>query len=268
MSTKRNYLTNPNVNALVVEGDAHLYPILAREAVDTGIFSPARRARAELLPHVEGWANGHLLSFEPSGSFAKGTCNRTGTDIDLFVSVSESATEPLGQVYDKLFRCMEDAGFHPRRKAVSINVTVDGLDVDLVPGKRQSRLTTDHSLYRTRTGTWRQTNVGTHVRLIAASPWKPVIRVLKLWRGQWGLELPSFLVELMVLDALAGRYVHLSQGVALALRHIAEHIEGRRVVDPANQNNVLTDELTAQEKAVIRRNAEIALGTSWKGFIQ
>lgn len=266
MSFTRNYLPEPA--ALILEGDAHLYPILQREAVNTGIFSPVRRAIEILRPHVEDWANGHLLAFEPSGSFAKGTSNRTGTDIDLFISVAETASETLQQVYEKLFNCMTDAGFGPKRKAVSLNVTVDGFDVDLVPGKRQSIFTTDHSLYRTKTGTWRQTNVGTHIRLIAGSPWRPVIRALKLWRCQWAFEMPSFLIELMVLEALNGKRVHLSEGVAIALRYVAENIETRRVVDPANQNNVLTDELTKAEKRLIRNYAEIALGSSWYRFIQ
>ena len=266
MSTARNYLAQPSADILAA--DAYLYPILAREAVDTGIFSPAWRVRATLLPHIERWANGHLLAFEPSGSFAKGTANCSGTDIDLFVSVRETATESLKEVYDKLFICMADAGFNPKRKAVSINLTVGGFDVDLVPAKRQSAFTSDHSLFRTKTGTWRQTNIGQHVQLIANSPWAPVIRVLKLWRCQWRIEFPSFLIELMVLDALYGRYIHLAEAVAVALRYIADNIEAKRVLDPANQNNVLTDELTKAEKKAIREYAQIALGARWHQLIQ
>ena len=36
-----------------------------------------------------------VLSISPSGSFAKGTANRSGTDIALFISLSESTPETL-----------------------------------------------------------------------------------------------------------------------------------------------------------------------------
>jgi len=43
-----------------------------------------------------------VLSISPSGSFAKGTANRSGTDIDLFISLSESTPETLKEIYDSL----------------------------------------------------------------------------------------------------------------------------------------------------------------------
>ena len=43
-----------------------------------------------------------MLSISPSGSFAKGTANRSGTDIDLFISLSESTPETLKEIYDSL----------------------------------------------------------------------------------------------------------------------------------------------------------------------
>ncbi len=43
-----------------------------------------------------------MLSISPSGSFAKGTANRSGTDIDLFISLSESTPETLKETYDSL----------------------------------------------------------------------------------------------------------------------------------------------------------------------
>ena len=78
--------------------------ILRREAVDTGPFWPTRSVQVQLEPAIKAWANQWLVGIGPSGSFAKGTANRSGTDIDLFISLSE-ATLSL-----KVFRA-ETLGF-------------------------------------------------------------------------------------------------------------------------------------------------------------
>jgi hypothetical protein len=66
--------------------DQYLNGILAREAVDTGVFSPVRGVQVTLQPAIQAWAGNLLSSISPSGSFAKGTANKSGTDIDLFWS--------------------------------------------------------------------------------------------------------------------------------------------------------------------------------------
>lgn len=143
--------------------DQYLINILAREAVNTGFGSPALAVRNTLLPRLQEWGGGHLLSVDPSGSFAKGTANRSGTDIDLFLSVSQNVPNTMKEIYETLFARMSTQGFNPRRQNVSINVNISGISVDLVPGKRQNGYGSDHSLYRRRADTWTKTNVVTHI---------------------------------------------------------------------------------------------------------
>ena len=78
-----------------MSADAYLQQILNREAVDTGIFSPIRAVQAALKPAIRQWANRFLIGVSASGSFAKGTANRSGTDIDLFISLSSETRETL-----------------------------------------------------------------------------------------------------------------------------------------------------------------------------
>ncbi len=117
--------------------DEYLQSILYREAVDTGPLSPERGVQAALYPTISEWANRFLLGVHPSGSFMKGTANKRGTDIDLFISVSELAVESLQQIYQTLFTRLRDKGYAPTQQNVTINVRVNGYSVDLVPGKRQ-----------------------------------------------------------------------------------------------------------------------------------
>ena len=174
-----------------VTADDYLLHILVREAVDTGIFSPVRSVQATLEPSIREWANRFLVSISPSGSFAKGTANKSGTDIDLFISLSPETKETLKEIYESLFTKLQEKGYAPKRQNVSIKIRVDGYDVDLVPGKRQGYFSDDHSLYRRRADTWIKTNIQTHINHVTTADWISETRILKLWRDQKGLDVPS-----------------------------------------------------------------------------
>lgn len=78
--------------------DQYLRKILIREQVDSGFYSPVRSVAEMLTPMLKHWGSGYLLGIEPSGSFAKGTGNRSGTDIDLFLSLSSNTPDTLSQI--------------------------------------------------------------------------------------------------------------------------------------------------------------------------
>ena len=226
--------------------DEYLYSILKREAVDTGPFAPARGCQTLLLPHLREWAGGQLVSVSPSGSFAKGTANVSGTDIDLFISLKEDTRNTLGEIYDSLFEKLRAKQLSPRRQNVSIGVRIRGFEVDLVPAKRQGPFGEDHSLYRNRADTWTKTNVARHIASVAGSGRRNEIRVLKLWRNQKNLDFPSFYLELTAIEALKGGATgRLSTNILRVFEYLRDRFETARVTDPANTNNVLSDEVAA-----------------------
>ena len=71
-----------------LEDDWYLHRLLERETVRSDIFSPACQVQALLQPAISTWAHRYFAYVTPSGSFAKGTANQSGTDIDLFISVN------------------------------------------------------------------------------------------------------------------------------------------------------------------------------------
>jgi len=83
-----------------MSADAYLQRILQREAVDTGLDSPVRGVQATIQPIIQQWAGTYLAGVTPSGSFAKGTANKCGTDIDLFISLTSTTTETLKEIYE------------------------------------------------------------------------------------------------------------------------------------------------------------------------
>ena len=106
--------------------DEYLLAILQRENVDTGLFSPVRNVQTRLEPIIREWAGGQLLGVSPSASFAKGTANHSGTDIDLFISLAHDTTQTLKEICNSLYTRMSVKGYAPKRQNVSINVRVDG----------------------------------------------------------------------------------------------------------------------------------------------
>jgi hypothetical protein len=252
-----------------MSADVYLQTMLNREAVDTGPFSPVRGVQVVIYPIIQKWAGNRLISVHPSGSFIKGTANTSGTDIDLFISLSEQTTETLKEIYDKLFNTVKANGYTPKRQNVSLNVRVNGYSVDLVPGKRQASYGDDHSLYRSRADTWTKTNVVTHISQVVRGGRLSESRIIKLWRDQKRLEFPSFYLELTVINALTQQYGGtLSDNVWKVFQYLRDRFTNARVIDPANTNNIISDDLSAVGKGKIKTAAENALtATDWNQIV-
>ncbi|WP_436021241.1 nucleotidyltransferase [Rhizobacter sp. LjRoot28] len=253
-----------------VTADDYLFSILARENVDTSATSPVWRARDVLIPVLRQWGGQYLQGVNPSGSFAKGTANRSGTDIDLFLSLSPDTRETLKDIYESLFNALKNLGHNPRRQNVSIGLRIGGADVDLVPGKQQTFLTLDHSLYRRKADTWTKTNVRTHVDHVLSHNRLMESRILKLWRTQNGLNCPSFCLELAVIEALKNTSGSgLSSRIWAVLQYLASDFATSRFVDPANGSNVISDDLTPGEKAAIKSTAQRTLqAKTWAEIVK
>ena len=248
--------------------DSYLQTILAREAVNTSLTSPVRGVQAILQPILNTWGGTQLRNVHPSGSFAKGTANRSGTDIDLFISLKSDTTSTLKDIYSSLFNMMKSKGYAPKQQNVSINVRVGSYDVDLVPAKHQGGNSNNHSLYRRRADTWTQTNVVNHIATVTNAGRTSESRILKLWRNQKQLDFPSFYLELTAIAALSGARGTLSDNVWAVFEYLRDRFPNARVVDPANTNNIISDDLSAADKAKISAAAaQVRKATDWDQIV-
>lgn len=249
-------------------GDEYLFNILNREAVDTGLYSPVRAVQSQVSPAIQQWSSGFLVNISPSGSFAKGTANHSGTDIDLFISMRSDTPGTLKTMYDTLVTRMTQTGYTPKLQNVSINVRVNGYSVDLVPARRQDSYSDDHSLYRRKTGgEWTKTNVTKHINHVRQGNRINESRILKLWRDQNSLDFPSFYLELTAINALSGKQSNLSANVWSVFHYLRDSFPAARVVDPANTNNIISDDLTAADRLKIKAAAERAIAAQYWSHI-
>ena len=246
--------------------DQYVRSVLAKYAVNRTAATDAGNA---IAPTIRAWAGAYLADLVFSGSYAKGTANSIGTDIDLFISIRSSVPESLQQIYASLFNCAMQHGWNPIQQNVSIGVSYLGLKIDLVPGRIQSGFQNYHSLYKSKTGSWAQTNVKLHINTVADSYRAEEIRAIKIWRDLHRLSFPSFYLELFVIDALSGKEKgNVASNVLSALSTIGNDLGTKRIIDPANSNNVISDELTASEKNAVARHANASAAKPyWKDII-
>ena len=247
----------------------YLRAILQREAVDTGADAPLRRLEDEVQGLCAGWAGRHLLEVYPTGAYEKGTANQSGTSIDFIVSLSPQTPFSMHQIYESLFAALERQRLAPLRRPVGIGLVVSGATIDIIPGKRESLANDVHEIYSTRRKTALKTNLGQHVLDTLESGRREEIRILKLWRDQNGLEFPSYYLELTVTAALRRRpFGELAENVWHVLGYLEQLFVARAVLDAANANNVVSEELTALDRTAIAAAAADARGgKAWSQIV-
>lgn len=209
-----------------------------------------------LYPKIKRWAGKYYNGIFPSGSFAKGTSVKGSMDIDLLVSLKNQTPHDLQEIYNSLFNLFN--GFlETRKQNVSIRIKFNGINIDLVPAKKMPNATYPHSIYLNKKNTWTKTNIQKHISIVKNSFHRNIIILLKIWRDLHGLDFPSFLLELCVIDALKRiRVSSLEKNFLLVLEYLINDFEYARIVDPANTQNVISDTLTNTEKQKIIKKAE------------
>lgn len=240
--------------------DEYLQSLIAKYHVTVGQGSPAENAGNALYPIIQQWAGTQLRKVQFSGSNAKGTAIRGTTDVDLFISLKSDTTNTLKEIYDNLHSRMINNGYTAARKQnVSIHVNHGGIEIDLVPAVHYGDNSEDHWLYMNKANRERtKTNVNAHIDLVRNSGRINEIILAKIWRKNHGCEFQSFYLELAVIEALKDKRSGLSDHFLAVLDYLSNGFSSARFVDPANTNNIVSDDLTANEKKSIAERARIS----------
>lgn len=245
---------------MISNNDFYLYKIIEKYKLPSiPDFNTFWHVEFPLRKEIEKWSNLNFLplcQIKRSGSRAKGTAVSLSSDLDLFISLSSTTTPSLKNVYDSLFDYFDLRGYYPRRQNVSIGVNVCGNKVDLVPAVRQGQFGNDHSLYKSKQKTWTKTNIDTHISTVKTSARIYEIMALKIWRELHGIDFPSIYLELFTMKALKGRKIDdWSTNFYYLLWFLYQNIERSCIIDPANMNNRISDDLTQAEKKKIANQA-------------
>jgi len=240
--------------------DEYVRSILSMYDLPGGEGSPAEIAAAELNRPMAEWAGRFLLGTSFCGSYAKGTRVKGATDIDILVSLGPRTPLDADKLYVRFFDFLKGKGYKPSRLNVSIGLQYHGLDIHLIPARQEWGGSNDQRIFETEHQRVTRTNFDTHLRVVRESGFIEEIRLLKIWRTLRNLRLPSFCLELAVLDALRhSPHNQPAANMGTVLRYLKDTLPNAPIRDPANFENRVSDDLLKHEKIAISEAAAESL---------
>jgi len=219
--------------------------------------------------HLKSWAyrNSYILTdVKLSGSRVKGTALSLTPDMDIFVYLAPSNTDSIRNIYNSLYVYFSTRCSSFRRKNISIGMTFEGMNIDLIPGQKYGQIEGDHSIYKSKQETWTQTNIEKHIRIVKTSKFIPEIVAAKIWRQRHNLMFPSIFLELLTIQALKNKgTTDRDKNFMSLLTYLKDNVQTVRIVDPANPDNVISEDYTSKEK---RKIADVAKESLNKKFFK
>lgn len=182
--------------------------IVSKYYVPTGKGSPGYNAASEIYDTLERWARPDLNEIVFSGSYRKNTGIKGEADVDLLISLKPETNYTMAGIYQGLYNHIQQNGYNPTKQDVSIGMKYNNVHIDLIPAKKQAGNTYYHSIYSNRRGTWTQTNIELHIKNVIDSGRNIDIKAGKIWKRCHNIDIPSFYLELSVMNALKGRSIH------------------------------------------------------------
>jgi hypothetical protein len=233
---------------------------------DTG--STSHHAADQLVPLLKQWARQYLQGLTLSGAYAKNTAISLSSHVDVLIALSPIPGMDMKSIFWNLFKFLSDQDLHPRTRDVSVRLESGKASVDLIPAYREHE-SSRSELFNKRKGSAIHTDISRHIHLIGNSGRQQEICALKIWRERMSLDFPSLYLELTVLRALGSeRFGQLADNVLAVFRHLSSRFEQAAIADPANSDNILSNDLSAAEKSAIAKAARDALyDENWKKIL-
>ncbi len=236
-------------------------------AADGG--SGSHRAVDEITPLVKHWGKQYLQGITLSGAYAKNTAITLTSHVDVLITMSPVPDMEMKKFFGNLFEFLTLTDLKPqyaqRFDPAADSGTVGRSDSG-VPGsrhlwKRAVQQEDGHGCAYgcgASTFTW-WANSGRQQEICA----------LKIWRERNGLDFPSLYLELTVLRALEGeRFGQLADNMLSVFRYLSHRFEQAEFSDPANLQNKVSGDLSAEGRQAIAVAARGALyDENWKKIL-
>ena len=200
--------------------------------------------------------------FYYAGSYGKQTMIADNFDLDIVAYWPVSCTYTLKDIFEAVGPLLQSKWKSAKPKTVAWTISFQGgFHIDVVPGRALDQAYKEANLYRSDKDSTMKTSIKVHIDTVRSSGRQEAIRLMKLWRTRnavpWQKSLP---LELMTIEALRGTStIDLEQQLLKVFAHVRDTIERVRIVDPANSNNVVSDELSDGDRQAIKAGAQAAI---------
>ncbi len=233
------------------------------------------RVKIEKLLNVEFAASSPTIKY--GGSKAKNTMIKDSYDLDIicyFDSDCDSAGGNLKEIFNNVKAALEGVYFVEEKRSAlrlrSKDVFQADFHVDVVPGRYVDDSKEDCYLHQAEGEKCRlKTNLDKHISHIRDSKLTDIISLLKLWKTRSGLELKTFVLELLVVKYVDPTKLDKDKPLKSGLLEFWNCIDQQEtlvVIDPANpEGNDLSPIFTASNKELLKMFTRQALDNYNKG---
>ncbi len=263
-----------------MSGDEYLRDLLSKKANSSTYSQSEEQAYSAVCSWINEWKQGInneyglniQIEMKKSGSRAKGTSLKGKSDIDIFVSITDTGNQNSTEAYyNNLYTFIKDKKRNNdiRKQNVSIGLNYAGVDIDITPAKRLNNVSyrsgytdyNDHNMWSRKAndgqGGLMKTNIQKHIDLVRNSGLQNEIMCVKMWRNCHGLELPSIYIEILATEVLNCQNRNgLANNVCTIIRALKDTVLTRNIIDPSNFNNNISNSLSYTEKQAIQKEAK------------
>ena len=245
----------------------YLQALLDLQALSDAELSALRKLRGD----IEGQLRTGLLKVERvyyAGSFGKKTMIREQYDLDLVVYWASDCGFTLEAIYNGVGTVLRKHWKVVNPKTVAWELPFQGgFHIDVVPGRALDNAFNYANLYRSDTKGSLQTSIKVHIDKVRNSGRRDAIHLMKLWRKRKGVPLrKSLALELLTIDGCSGQQSgDLAKQIWATFEYLRDNILTVRLLDPANTNNIISDQISAPDKQAIKQAAQRAIASkTWE----
>ena len=195
------------------------------------------------------------------GSYAKGTMIQASYDLDIVLYWPSDYHFSLQDLYTEVGSVLQRNGRRPHSKKVGWEIPFPGdFHIDVIPGKKILNRKGYAYLFNTDNSSRFRTNVKKQVNYVKNSKRQDVIRLMKLWKKRKDVPIKTFILEQIVIEGCKGiSRTTLEPQLNAAFKYIEDNINTKRITDLANSQNIISNDITKEEKNRIRRLATQAI---------
>lgn len=248
--------------------EEYLKNLLEAQELPKDLIEGLRDVRNSLLGIFRQEVTDEDVRYFYAGSYRKGTMILESHDLDLVIYYPCDSNKNLYEIFTEVKAILQRNGYSPREKNVALrcirkwtSMNYPNFHIDVVPAKARDDDYDYASLYKSQDDTWLQTNIFIHEEAVKETRRRNLIKLLKLWKARNGIDCTTFILELVFiryLDTLESVSSNIETLLSGILCYIRDTIETIKLVDPANTNNIVSNDLSDSQRYQLHRHAKNA----------
>ena len=247
--------------------EKYLLDIIARHQPKQLKGQSARIIRLE--SELQSWAQDCFMGIHESGSHARGTATSVSSNVKLLLLLSNTCHRNAGGIrscYESLHGYLIERYRDVKKHRVSLRLRLNGMDIDITPARMKMGEPDLHTLYQPEDGKILETSILQHTDDAQVAARAAETKLLKIWFDQQGIQWPAIYVDYLVPTKLLANIKPEKDSLALNFMHMIRQVAKRdfnplleNFEDPANNENLLSELMSDQDKRIAIKAAQRAL---------